>query len=111
MIHNSSLNMVYSITVNDLFFPNALDIVFINRHFVVAPDGDAKAKTRGPNESIRNEEEYRHGANNGLKNAIHLCEEVKAKNLRVTYADLYQIRNNPKSMVVPVWQVVPTLNK
>ncbi|KAK1423559.1 hypothetical protein QVD17_18863 [Tagetes erecta] len=52
---------------------------------------DAKTKTGGPNGSIRNEEEYRHGANNGLKIAIDLCEEVKAKHPKVTYADLYQL--------------------
>lgn len=37
---------------------------------------DAKTKTGGPNGSIRNEEEYRHGANNGLKIAIDLCGEL-----------------------------------
>ncbi|KAD7117700.1 hypothetical protein R6Q59_013742 [Mikania micrantha] len=52
---------------------------------------DAKTKTGGPDGSIRNEEEYRHGANNGLKIAIDLCEEVKSKHPRVTYADLYQL--------------------
>ncbi|KAF5765168.1 putative L-ascorbate peroxidase [Helianthus annuus] len=52
---------------------------------------DAKTKTGGPNGSIRNEEEYSHGANNGLKIAIDLCEEVKSKHPRVTYADLYQL--------------------
>ncbi|XP_010265979.1 PREDICTED: L-ascorbate peroxidase 3, peroxisomal [Nelumbo nucifera] len=52
---------------------------------------DASSKTGGPNGSIRNEEEYRHGANNGLKIAIDLCEEVKAKYPKITYADLYQL--------------------
>ncbi|KAI7725856.1 hypothetical protein M8C21_022279 [Ambrosia artemisiifolia] len=52
---------------------------------------DAKTKTGGPNGSIRNKEEYAHGANNGLKIAIDLCEEVKAKHPKVTYADLYQL--------------------
>nr|XP_043640150.1 L-ascorbate peroxidase 3-like [Erigeron canadensis] len=52
---------------------------------------DAKTKTGGPNGSIRNEEEYKHAANNGLKIAIDLCEEVKAKHPRITYADLYQL--------------------
>ncbi|GJU11988.1 L-ascorbate peroxidase 3-like protein [Tanacetum coccineum] len=52
---------------------------------------DAKTKTGGPNGSIRNDVEYKHGANNGLKIAIDLCEEVKAKHPRVTYADLYQL--------------------
>ncbi|KAK9064993.1 hypothetical protein SSX86_016376 [Deinandra increscens subsp. villosa] len=52
---------------------------------------DAKTKTGGPNGSIRKEEEYKHGANNGLKIAIDLCEEVKTKHPRVTYADLYQL--------------------
>ncbi|KAI3717107.1 hypothetical protein L1987_68477 [Smallanthus sonchifolius] len=52
---------------------------------------DAKTKTGGPDGSIRNEEEYKHGANNGLKIAIDLCEEVKSKHPRVTYADLYQL--------------------
>ncbi|KAI3824280.1 hypothetical protein L1987_05733 [Smallanthus sonchifolius] len=52
---------------------------------------DAKTKTGGPDGSIRNEEEYRHEANNGLKIAIDLCEEVKSRHPRVTYADLYQL--------------------
>lgn len=52
---------------------------------------DAKSKTGGPNGSIRNAEEYKHGANSGLKIAIDLCEEAKAKHPRVTYADLYQL--------------------
>ncbi|KAH9622517.1 hypothetical protein KSS87_008682 [Heliosperma pusillum] len=52
---------------------------------------DAKTKTGGPNGSIRNEEEFAHGANNGLKKAIDWCEEVKAKYPKITYADLYQL--------------------
>ena len=52
---------------------------------------DAKTNTGGPNGSIRNEEEYSHGANNGLKKAIDFCEEVKAKHPKITYADLYQL--------------------
>ncbi|CAH1413667.1 unnamed protein product [Lactuca virosa] len=52
---------------------------------------DAKTKTGGPNGSIRNKEEYMHAANTGLKIAIDLCDEVKTKHLRVTYADLYQL--------------------
>ncbi|KAK6154028.1 hypothetical protein DH2020_013667 [Rehmannia glutinosa] len=36
---------------------------------------DAKTKTGGPNGSIRNEAEYKHAANNGLKIAIDLCGE------------------------------------
>ncbi|KAL1205791.1 L-ascorbate peroxidase 3 [Cardamine amara subsp. amara] len=52
---------------------------------------DAKSNTGGPNGSIRNEEEYSHGANSGLKIAIDLCEEVKAKHPKITYADLYQL--------------------
>lgn len=52
---------------------------------------DAKTKTGGPNGSIRSEEEYSHGSNNGLKKAIDWCEEVKAKHPKITYADLYQL--------------------
>ncbi|KAF8405411.1 hypothetical protein HHK36_010317 [Tetracentron sinense] len=52
---------------------------------------DVNTKTGGPNGSIRTEEEYRHGSNNGLKIAIDLCEEVKAKHPKITYADLYQL--------------------
>ncbi|KAL8133607.1 hypothetical protein AgCh_008890 [Apium graveolens] len=51
---------------------------------------DAKTKTGGPNGSIRNEQEIKHAANSGLQIAIQLCEEIKAKNPRITYADLYQ---------------------
>jgi len=52
---------------------------------------DAKTKTGGPNGSIRNDEEFSHGCNNGLKKAIDWCEEVKAKHSKITYADLYQL--------------------
>lgn len=34
---------------------------------------DAKTKTGGANGSIRNEEEYTHGANSGLKIALDMC--------------------------------------
>lgn len=36
---------------------------------------DVHTKTGGPNGSIRNEEEYLHGSNNGLKIAIDFCGE------------------------------------
>ncbi|KAK6946424.1 hem peroxidase [Dillenia turbinata] len=52
---------------------------------------DVSTKTGGPNGSIRNEEEYSHGSNSGLKIAIDFCEEIKAKHPRITYADLYQL--------------------
>ncbi|CAL9223219.1 unnamed protein product [Arabidopsis halleri] len=52
---------------------------------------DAESKTGGPNGSIRNEEEYSHGANSGLKIALDLCEEVKTKHPKISYADLYQL--------------------
>ncbi|XP_041016026.1 L-ascorbate peroxidase 3 [Juglans microcarpa x Juglans regia] len=52
---------------------------------------DAKTKTGGANGSIRNEEEYSHGSNSGLKKAIDWCEEVKSKHPKITYADLYQL--------------------
>ncbi|XAR59833.1 L-ascorbate peroxidase [Bertholletia excelsa] len=52
---------------------------------------DVNTKTGGPNGSIRNEEEYSHGSNNGLKIAIDFCEEIKSKHPRITYADLYQL--------------------
>jgi L-ascorbate peroxidase len=51
---------------------------------------DAQSKTGGPNGSIRNEEEHTH-ANSGLKIALDLCEGVKAKHPKITYADLYQV--------------------
>ncbi|GKV24015.1 hypothetical protein SLEP1_g33677 [Rubroshorea leprosula] len=52
---------------------------------------DVNTKTGGPNGSIRNEEEFSHGSNNGLKIALDLCEGVKAKRPKITYADLYQL--------------------
>lgn len=52
---------------------------------------DVKTKTGGPNGSIRNEEEYAHGSNNGLKKAVDFCEEVKSRHPKITYADLYQL--------------------
>ncbi|KNA18298.1 hypothetical protein SOVF_072210 [Spinacia oleracea] len=50
---------------------------------------DAKTKTGGPNGSIRNE--LSNPPNNGVKNAIDFCEQVKVKYPKVTYADLYQL--------------------
>ncbi|KAL6517432.1 L-ascorbate peroxidase 3 [Orobanche minor] len=52
---------------------------------------DMNTKTGGPNGSIRNEEEYNHGANNGLKIALEFCEQVKSKCPKITYADLFQL--------------------
>lgn len=52
---------------------------------------DVTTKTGGPNGSIRHEEEYLHGANAGLKIAIDLCETVKVKHPKISYADLYQL--------------------
>ncbi|KAI3962381.1 hypothetical protein MKW92_050826 [Papaver armeniacum] len=52
---------------------------------------DAKTKTGGPNGSIRHDSELNHGANTGLNIAIEICEEVKKKHPRITYADLYQL--------------------
>ncbi|KAI3812150.1 hypothetical protein L1987_16856 [Smallanthus sonchifolius] len=52
---------------------------------------DVNTKTGGPNGSIRTEEEYSHGSNNGLKIAIDFCEEIKSKHPRITFADLYQL--------------------
>ncbi|KAK2972731.1 hypothetical protein RJ640_029188, partial [Escallonia rubra] len=56
-------------------------------------NGDARCghRTGGPNGSIRNEEEFSHGSNNGLKIAIEFCEEIKSKHPKITYADLYQL--------------------
>ncbi|KMZ69261.1 Peroxidase superfamily protein [Zostera marina] len=52
---------------------------------------DVKTKIGGPNGSIRNKEELNHAANSGLKFSIDLCEIVKAKHPKITYADLYQL--------------------
>uniref|UniRef100_A0A0C9QMK9 L-ascorbate peroxidase n=1 Tax=Wollemia nobilis TaxID=56998 RepID=A0A0C9QMK9_9CONI len=52
---------------------------------------DCKTKTGGANGSIRNEEEIKHSANNGLKFALEMCEQVKKKYPIITYADLYQL--------------------
>ncbi|GAB4847554.1 L-ascorbate peroxidase 3 [Ancistrocladus abbreviatus] len=52
---------------------------------------DAKTNTGGPNGSIRNERELNYSANRGLKIAVDLCEEVKARHPKITYADLYQL--------------------
>ncbi|CAK8540024.1 unnamed protein product [Lathyrus sativus] len=52
---------------------------------------DAKTRTGGPNGSIRNQQELNHAANKGLKIAVELCEEVKAKHPKISYADLYQL--------------------
>ncbi|XP_057545146.1 L-ascorbate peroxidase 5, peroxisomal-like isoform X2 [Amaranthus tricolor] len=50
---------------------------------------DVKAKTGGPNGSIRGE--LNNPANNGIKVAVDFCEQVKAKHPKVSYADLYQL--------------------
>ncbi|XVF59804.1 hypothetical protein PTKIN_Ptkin07bG0305300 [Pterospermum kingtungense] len=52
---------------------------------------DAKTKTGGPNGSIRHDRELSHSANNGLKKAVELCEQVKARHPEISYADLYQL--------------------
>ncbi|XP_022775436.1 probable L-ascorbate peroxidase 3 [Durio zibethinus] len=52
---------------------------------------DAKTETGGPNGSIRQDHELNHSANNGLRIAVELCEEVKARHREITYADLYQL--------------------
>ncbi|XP_004512151.1 L-ascorbate peroxidase 3-like [Cicer arietinum] len=52
---------------------------------------DAKTRTGGPNGSIRNQQELNHDANKGLKTAVELCEEVKVKHPKISYADLYQL--------------------
>ncbi|KAL8151742.1 hypothetical protein V2J09_021550 [Rumex salicifolius] len=52
---------------------------------------DAKDKTGGPNGSIRNNDELNHSANAGLKIAVDLCEPVKIKHPKISYADLYQL--------------------
>ncbi|PSS00461.1 L-ascorbate peroxidase 3, peroxisomal like [Actinidia chinensis var. chinensis] len=50
---------------------------------------DAKTKTGGPNGSIRNE--LNHVANKGLNIAVDLCEPVKDRHPKISYADLYQL--------------------
>ncbi|KAH9608353.1 hypothetical protein KSS87_017808 [Heliosperma pusillum] len=49
---------------------------------------DAKTKTGGPNGTIRLE--LSSPPNNGIKVAVDLCEPVKAKHPKITYADIYQ---------------------
>ncbi|KAL9245635.1 hypothetical protein vseg_019260 [Gypsophila vaccaria] len=50
---------------------------------------DAKTKTGGPNGTIRME--LSAPPNNGIKVAVDLCEQVKAKHPKLTYADIYQL--------------------
>ncbi|XP_022132811.1 L-ascorbate peroxidase 3 [Momordica charantia] len=52
---------------------------------------DAITKTGGPDGSIRFREELNHNANKGLKIAVDLCETVKARHPKISYADLYQL--------------------
>ncbi|XP_058758090.1 L-ascorbate peroxidase 3-like [Vicia villosa] len=54
-------------------------------------DAIAKTSTGGPNGSIRNPQELNHSANRGLKTAVELCEQVKVKHPKISYADLYQL--------------------
>nr|AAC28102.1 ascorbate peroxidase [Mesembryanthemum crystallinum] len=50
---------------------------------------DAKTKKGGPNGTVRFE--LNNPANNGIKTAVDLVEQVKVKHPKVTYADLYQL--------------------
>ncbi|KAH1266868.1 L-ascorbate peroxidase 3 [Glycine max] len=52
---------------------------------------DARNRAGGPNGSIRTDKELKHEANEGLLKATQLCEHVKAKLKKVSYADLYQL--------------------
>ncbi|OMO83511.1 Heme peroxidase, plant/fungal/bacterial [Corchorus olitorius] len=52
---------------------------------------DSKSKTGGPDGSIRFDQELNHKANSGLKIAVELCEQVKARHPVISYADLYQL--------------------
>ncbi|KAK7367276.1 hypothetical protein VNO80_09285 [Phaseolus coccineus] len=52
---------------------------------------DAERRTGGPNGSIRAKQELKHETNKGLEKAVQLCETVKAKLKKVSYADLYQL--------------------
>lgn len=56
-----------------MFFNNFALISWFWRSWHDAGTYDAENKTGGANGSIRNEEEYSHGANNGLKKAIDFC--------------------------------------
>ncbi|GFY87912.1 ascorbate peroxidase 3 [Actinidia rufa] len=64
-------------------------IEFIRMIWHDAGTYDAKTKTGGPNGSIRNE--LNHVANKGLNIAVDLCEPVKDRHPKISYADLYQL--------------------
>ncbi|XP_020216629.1 L-ascorbate peroxidase 3-like [Cajanus cajan] len=53
-------------------------------------DPESKIKG-GPNGSIKSDQELGRQENGGLSKAVKLCEEVKAKLKKVSYADLYQL--------------------
>lgn len=62
-----------------LFFSTSIQhsfILFFHCSWHDAGTYDVNTKTGGPNGSIRHEEEYKHGANAGLKIAIDLCGEL-----------------------------------
>ncbi|XP_020216627.1 L-ascorbate peroxidase 5, peroxisomal-like [Cajanus cajan] len=53
---------------------------------------DPESKIRGgPNGCIRSEQVLKRQENKGLDKALQLCEQVKAKLKKVSYADLYQL--------------------
>ncbi|TKY70324.1 L-ascorbate peroxidase 3 [Spatholobus suberectus] len=52
---------------------------------------NAETRTGGPNGSIRIPDELKHKANEELGKAKKLCESVKGKLKKVSYADLYQL--------------------
>lgn len=57
----------------------ACNQVYMHGRWHDAGTYDAKAKTGGPNGSIRNAEELNHSANNGLKIAVDFCGELRNK--------------------------------
>nr|KYP66605.1 L-ascorbate peroxidase 5, peroxisomal [Cajanus cajan] len=61
-------------------------------------DPESKIKG-GPNGSIKSDQELGRQENGGLSKAVKLCEEVKAKLKKVSYADLYQQTRMEKSRI------------
>ncbi|KAL2907239.1 putative L-ascorbate peroxidase 3 peroxisomal [Bienertia sinuspersici] len=90
---------------NKQFAPIVLRLAFHD-----AGTYDASTKTGGVNGSIRNE--LSNPPNNGIKNAIDFCEQVKSKHPKITYADLYQLRL-PEVLIFHLFPVdrMPQINK
>lgn len=65
--------------------------IFLRLAFHDAANYNAIENTGGVNGSVRLRDELKQSPNKGIEPGVRLCEDVKKKHPRVTYADLYQL--------------------